>query len=513
MKLSVELVARELARSHRVRVHGAARRELALHRPELLEPSACELVPHHLYVGRTDQLPQRVRIGADVALVVVGSSPRLRWFRERCSVLEVEEPCDLPAVFNEVQRLFQRYAHWEESLWEILDDDSSIQALLDASTSVLDGSLDVLDANLRLLGQTISSDASRERASIADEGGNLYPDSMNEFLSQHDLAMDVSTPFVMDVSGVSTLNANLLDNGTYLGCLTQMADPGTTCDMADAPVMALLAEMVLRALRRLDVTAEKTKGDLRRSLAALVAAEQLDALSLSALAAERGSYVCLKMRLNSRGRQLPLSYVRNLVEDNLPDTVAFVHQRSHVVAFSRLDGLAPEGERRAALERLLAPMTDSIGMRVGISDHLLGLESARTYYLQAGVALELGMALDPRGTVYRFQQYALPELIMNSLGELSVEAYYTPGLRRLLEHDEHSSVSYIDTLERYLSLNMNVSATARELYLHRSTLIERLSRIREDMGQELDDPKTRLRIQLLLEARGLERSLGELGAT
>ena len=239
----------------------------------------------------------------------------------------------------------------------------------------------------------------------------------------------------------------------------------------------------------------------------------IDALSLSALAAERGSYVCLKMRLNSRGRQLPLSYVRNLVEDNLPDTVAFVHQRSYVVAFSRLDGLAPEGERRAALERLLAPMTDSIGMRVGISDHLLGLESARTYYLQAGVALELGMALDPKGTVYRFQQYALPELIMNSLGELPVEAYYTPGLRRLLEHDGHSSVSYIDTLERYLSLNMNVSATARELYLHRSTLIERLSRIREDMGQELDDPKTRLRIQLLLEARGLERSLGELGAT
>ena len=144
MKLSAELVARELARSHRVRAHGPAGRSLTLHRPELLEASVRELASHHLYVGRTDHLPQRVQIGTDVALVVVGSSPRLRWFRERCSVLEVEEPCDLPTVFNEVQRLFQRYAHWEESLWEILDDDSSIQALLDASASVLDGSLDVL---------------------------------------------------------------------------------------------------------------------------------------------------------------------------------------------------------------------------------------------------------------------------------------------------------------------------------------------------------------------------------
>ena len=34
MRLSVELVARELARSHRIRVHGTAGRELALHRPD-----------------------------------------------------------------------------------------------------------------------------------------------------------------------------------------------------------------------------------------------------------------------------------------------------------------------------------------------------------------------------------------------------------------------------------------------------------------------------------------------
>lgn len=514
MRLNAEIVSRELARTYQLRSEGPAERELLLHRPELLEADARELLDNHLYVCRVEQLPQRTAIGENVAIVTIGSSPRLRVFRERCHVISIEGKGDLFEVFNQIQRLFQRYSHWKETLLTILTDDASIPAMLDASTQVLEGSLDVLDANLHLLGWTTSKEAERLAREggypllpIADESGNLNPDSMSEFLAQHDLAMDVGTPFVMTVSGLSVLNANLLEHGTYLGCLSVMAPPGSSCDMADAPVVALLAEFVKRAMRRLDVSADKTKGSLRRSLSALVDGEKLDALSSSTLAAEGGSWVCLKMRLNKRGARLPLAYVRNLVEDNVPDTVAFIHQRSYVVAFVRLDGLAPEGERRHELERLLEPLTGSIGMRVGISDHLRGLESARTHYLQAGIALENGMAVSPEATIYRFQDYALPELIMNSLGELPAEAYYTPGLRKLFAHDEHSPVSYVDTLECYLSLNMSVSATARALYLHRSTLVERLGHIRDAMGSELDDSLTRLRIRIVLEATRFDREL------
>ena len=504
MRLNSDLIARELARTHEIRVRGPAEKDLALHRPELLEPSNKVLEPNHLYIGRVDQLPQRVEIGHNVTLVVTGSSARLRWFCERCCVIEVVESGELSLIFNEVQRLYQRYAHWEEALWSVLDDDASVQALLNASSTVLDGSLLVLDADFNVLASTAPTDgAGPSPRPFAVEGGNFNPTSLDEFLSQHELAMDVATPFIMDVSGMSTLSVNLLRNGAYFGCVTQLASPGGSCEMADAPVMALLAQAVLRALQRLDITSEKSRGSLRRSLAALVDGEPLDALSLLSLSAREGSYVCLKMCLNNRGSRLPLSYVRNLVEDNLSDTVAFVYQRSYVVAFSRLDDLAPEGERRTALEQLLEPMTGSIGMRIGISDHLRGLQSARTHYLQAGIALDNGMALAPEQTIYRFQDFALPELIMNSLGDLSVEAYYTPGLRRLFEHDERGSVSYIDTLERYLDLNMNVTAAARSLYLHRSTLIERLSHIKEAMGNELDEPSSRLRVQIVLAARRL----------
>lgn len=518
MRLSAALVARELSRSHQLRTHGALNTRLELARPELLEAGSRELAANHLYVCRVEQLPQRPTIGEGAVLVAIGSTARLRMLGERCCVISIEDACDLASVFNELQRLYQRYDRWHEALLAILADDASVSAMLEASTRVLDGALDVLDASLRLLAWTVPEGADNLAAEgdyptlpISDEGGNLNPAGMSEFLAQHDLAMDVATPFVMTVSGLSILNVNLLENGTYLGCLSVVAAPGSACDMADAPVAALLADMVKRAMRKLDVASDRTRGNLRRTLAALVDGETIDALSSAALAADEGSYVCLKMCLNRKGTQLPLSYVRNLIEDNVPDTVAFVHQRTCVVAFARLDGLAPEGERRLALERLLEPLTGSIGMRLGISDHLLGLKSARTYYLQAGIALENGMAIDPSQTIYRFQDYALPELVMNSLGELPAEAYYTPGLRKLFSHDKRSPVSYVDTLERYLSLNMSVTATARSLYLHRSTLVERLAHIRDAMGPELDDPRCRLRIQIALMARRLDQELKRRG--
>ena len=60
--------------------------------------------------------------------------------------------------------------------------------------------------------------------------------------------------------------------------------------------------------------------------------------------------------------------------------------------------------------------------------------------------------------------------------------------------------STAETLRVYLSQNMNVTRTAAELFIHRSTLLERLSRIARELGEDLEDPDVRLRLQILLKA-------------
>lgn len=509
MKLSTTLVSRELARHHRLSVLGTTSARLRLRRPELLERGTRDLEPGHLYVGRCEQLPQRPTVGSGATVVVCDRSPRLRWFRERCCVIVVEDEPAVERVFNEVQGAYLRYDLWEETLYNVVADDASIPALLEASGQVLEGSLVVVGPDFRLL--ALSGGNGPEEGTgpipVSDEAGNLNPLGMSEFLAEHEMETSRRDPFQLEVSGLSTFNQNLYDGDEYLGCLALVARPGRACDEADAPVLAFLSTMVIWAMRRLAVSPDAFRGSLRPALRTLVENGPLDARSLASLAAARGSYVCVKIRPGRHATRLPPDYVRNVVEAQVPDTVTFVHEGFYVVAFVRLDGLAPEGGRRAELERRLVELSRTIGAKMGVSDHLLGLESARTYYLQAGIALENGMAMDPERSVFRFQDYALPELLLNALGELSVEAYYTPGLRRLFSHDENSAVSYVDTLEALLAHDMNVTRTARDLFVHRSTLIERLGHIREAMSGELDDPDDVLRIRVALAARRLEQRL------
>ena len=102
---------------------------------------------------------------------------------------------------------------------------------------------------------------------------------------------------------------------------------------------------------------------------------------------------------------------------------------------------------------------------------------------------------------YSFRDYALRELLVNAIGNLPMEMYYPQGLRNLMRHDLSSPVSYVETLRVYLECNMSVTKTAANLYLNRSTLIERLARIKRELNCDLEDPEQRLLLQILLKTQ------------
>ena len=61
----------------------------------------------------------------------------------------------------------------------------------------------------------------------------------------------------------------------------------------------------------------------------------------------------------------------------------------------------------------------------------------------------------------------------------------------------------------YLENDRNVTATAAALYVHRSTLLERLSRIKKELWDDLDDPEVRLRLLIVLKALELQKKAFE----
>ena len=58
-------------------------------------------------------------------------------------------------------------------------------------------------------------------------------------------------------------------------------------------------------------------------------------------------------------------------------------------------------------------------------------------------------------------------------------------MQRLVEHDSQYSVSYVQTMDTFFRCRMNMSQTAEQLKIHRTSLNSRMQKIQELLGQEM----------------------------
>ncbi|MDX3526049.1 PucR family transcriptional regulator [Streptomyces sp. ID05-39B] len=82
-------------------------------------------------------------------------------------------------------------------------------------------------------------------------------------------------------------------------------------------------------------------------------------------------------------------------------------------------------------------------------------------------------------------------------------AFVDRAIGPVRDHDRRSRPPLLPTLETYLAHAGRKAETARELHLNRQTLYNRLARIGELLGTDLDDPQTVLALSLALRARRL----------
>ncbi|WP_447036550.1 PucR family transcriptional regulator [Streptomyces sp. DSM 118878] len=80
-------------------------------------------------------------------------------------------------------------------------------------------------------------------------------------------------------------------------------------------------------------------------------------------------------------------------------------------------------------------------------------------------------------------------------------AFVDRAIGPLRDHDQRSKPPLLPTLQTYLAHAGRKAETARELHLNRQTLYNRLARISELLGTDLDDPQTVLALSLALRAR------------
>ena len=119
---------------------------------------------------------------------------------------------------------------------------------------------------------------------------------------------------------------------------------------------------------------------------------------------------------------------------------------------------------------------------------------------EARDAARLGLLVLGPGRVARPADLGIYRLLLALRETATLAPFVSQTLAPLLA-DRRNGDILIHTLDVYFACNGNASVAAKQLDLHRNSLLYRLHRARELLGHDLDDPELRLALQLAIKGR------------
>ena len=147
------------------------------------------------------------------------------------------------------------------------------------------------------------------------------------------------------------------------------------------------------------------------------------------------------------------------------------------------------------------PATISIGVGTAVTD----IRSVRQSYQDALTCLSLGRTTKADGHITHPYEIASYALLENPDTASLLTHVYETTLAKLENSDMLHSTELIKTLEKYLECDKNLTDSAKELYIHRNTLTNRLERIHDITELDFSNRELLFGLRLALRQRKLRQ--------
>ncbi len=173
---------------------------------------------------------------------------------------------------------------------------------------------------------------------------------------------------------------------------------------------------------------------------------------------------------------------------------------------------ADDGSTSKAVSRNIKQLTDSVLARVksqypdanlvmGIGRPVSTLAEWRTSYQEALAAQRIATQWHVYQPLF-FGDLGVYRLLSLLLETAELRSFYRETLGELAD-ERYANEEFITTLETFFDEHGNLSQTANKLHVHRNTLLYRMERIAQIGNFDLENPETRLAVNLALKIRRL----------
>ena len=498
--ITAQLILDNLSKKWDIQIYGKIP-EGALKMP-MLSSTDLKHESGRVYISSPECLPEIPKFSKDSLLICTAGNLNWNYTKGRFPMITVQ--CDdLWALFNLVQSVFDRHNQWACDLDSIIEKDADIIAMVRRSLPIFENRLAVLDRDLYHLALTEIDEKDPHNMSkwLVHQSPPLTVEKIikfQELRSTHMKAREIYSPY----PGVFTLN--LYVSGQVEGYIT-IGCENHPLHNSDIELFRFLSTRVEKALVRHADLAESNANSLKQVFQELLARKPVSSNRLRQICnryqiSADQSCVCITLYRNAENGDFPAKYICSMLEKLLSGCIAMEFDPCITAIVCLQDEKGLTQEQMVKLEKFLL----ETGFQAGISYVFSKIRFVRTYYYQACSAYEIGVEQDPGRAYYSFREFALPYMLYHCVGDFSAYSLCPRELLLLREKSKASGVDYWGTLETYLDNNMNIAQTARDLYLHRSSMLGRLEKIQEIIGRDLNDTKLQLEYRLIMHLFRLE---------
>lgn len=426
----------------------------------------------------------------------------------------------LGKIYETLLEQMERYERWEASMNRILLDGGSIEEICQVSLPFLDNPIFVASGDFRVLA-TAQTKHHPFGWKIQSENDHLCEARILSLLSGSSTAQKFEGGhFNLTVENhVTTLRMTIASHQQVLGyvCMDDAARPFSDGDYTR---LCMLQPYICRCMACSSNIQSSAFHLVKNFLSEYLSSENPNPFELRKVLSSMGwknhdSYVCCVIHIRfQQERQYVGNYLCGYIEHHIPGLVT-IQKDDKIYVLCNWSCMTLE---EAQWTQYLEQISTDYGVPVGISTLFDDSAELLNYFQQAEAALLFCGGREHQIGIYRFEEYRLPFLLKKGLDALPLETLLTPELRRFLEEDSESQYENYKILRSYIRNNLNISETTAELFLHRSSLIYRLDKIKRMLGSDLTQKEEQLYLRLLFYAidsaisEKNEVDLNEIGA-
>lgn len=269
-------------------------------------------------------------------------------------------------------------------------------------------------------------------------------------------------------------------------------------DSPDVSSCAILCAEMINMITRVDLPHADLEQSMRCILRDEVEGAELESLALEhSIALEKNRCIIL-LHLANVDTEVAFNILQNVIPESGADSVVEI-DRHTVVMVKSIDEASDYDEMEQlglAIESTFINET-SYPVYIGIGEPKKLLSQLSESFREARTAINVGRVYIRDKQVFVYRKLLLERFLSDISPELSQKYHqmlFNRKTARLFNEE------MIHTIEKFFENSLNLSETARQIYIHRNTLVYRLDKVQHVIGLDLrsfDDAVTFKMMMLL----------------